>query len=131
MGTVRKRVLCQASADRVFTALITDRDVAEWMTADVEMEPWAGGSVLVRVRGWPELAGRVVELAPPRRLVLRWQASGWTAPATLTAELHDSPDGCWVEIVEAGWGGDGAVLAERDSLWSHWLIRLAAVVARG
>lgn len=124
-------MLCQAPPQRVFSALVTDADVGEWMTADAEIEPWPTGRVVVRVQGWPELSGRVIELAPPHRLVLRWQASGWTAPATLTAELHDSRDGCWVEIAEAGFGGDGTVLAERDSLWSHWLIRFAAVVARG
>lgn len=49
----------------------------------------------------------------------------------LTVEVASAYAGCWVVIDETGFAGDdAATLAERDTLWSHWLIRLAAVVAR-
>lgn len=131
MNTVHKRVLCQAPPERVFDALISESIIAQWMTAEVEMEPWISGDVLVRVQGWPDVVGHVIELEAPRRLVLGWHAANWRTPATLTVEVASAEAGCWVVIDETGFADDdAAILAERDTLWSHWLIRLAAVVAR-
>lgn len=130
MSSLAKRVLCHAPITDVFEALCTDSVIAEWMTAAVEFDPRVDGSVVVAIAGWPELRGHVVELTPPRRLVLRWQAEDWRAPAYLTIDLVEAGTECWVMIEEVGFVDDDEVFAQREVLWSHWLIRLAAVVAR-
>ncbi len=130
MNSLAKRVLCHAPIADVFEALATDSVIAEWMTAAVEFDPWVDGSVVVAIAGWPELRGHVVEFAPPQRLVLRWQAEDWRTPANLTINLVEAGTECWVMIEEVGFVDDDEILAQREVLWSHWLIRLAAVVAR-
>ncbi|MEO6654348.1 MAG: SRPBCC domain-containing protein [Ilumatobacteraceae bacterium] len=130
MNRLYKRVLCQAPIEQVFDALVTDSVVAEWMTADVELDPWVDGCIVVAVDGWPKLAGHVVAFEPPGRLVVQWQADDWRTSATLTFDLEESGRGCWVMIEEVGFVGDDEIFAQREVLWSHWLIRLAAVVAR-
>ena len=130
MNHLAKRVLCQAPIADVFEALTTDSVIAEWMTAAVEFDPWVDGSVVVAIAGWPELSGHVVEYAPLHRLVVRWQAEDWRTPATLRIDLVEAGAECWVMIEEEGFVDDDEIFAQREVLWAHWLIRLAAVVAR-
>ena len=126
--TITKRVLCSARAAQVFEALHNDETVSEWMTADAEIDPNVGGTVRIAIAGWPDVLGHIVTLEPPHLLELVWQASDWTTPSRLRVELRESDDDCWVTIEESGFARDPEVFAQRDALWSHWLIRLAAVV---
>ena len=130
MNRLAKRVLCQAPIAEVFEALVTDTVMAEWMTADVELDPWVDGSIIVAVDGWPAISGHVVAVEAPHRLALQWQAEDWRTSATLTIDLEDADTECWVKIEEVGFVDDDEIFAQREVLWSHWLIRLAAVVAR-
>lgn len=128
--TVDKRVLCRAPVAEVFEALLDEASVAEWMTADVDIDPVVGGRIFIGIAGWPDVLGHIVDLESPHFLKVHWQASDWVGPSELTVNVSESSDGCWVVIQEKGFAQDSEVFAQRDALWSHWLIRLAAVVSR-
>lgn len=117
-------------AARLFALLVTEDQLRDWTGAEVELDPVPGGELVVRLPGWPELTGSVLEVREPDRLVTRCVAADWAAPLTSVIELrNDGPTGCRLTLTETGFGTDGELLRTRDWLWSHWLVRLAAMPA--
>src|SRR5215218_10259720 len=72
VGRVEREALISAPPERVWQALVDQRQVSAWFGSDVVLEARTGGRATFR---WPDGRERaaVVELLDPRRrLVLRW-----------------------------------------------------------
>jgi uncharacterized protein YndB with AHSA1/START domain len=94
----------------------------------VEIDPEPSGEVRMRLAGWPEIVGEVLEVRAPERLVVRCAAADWAGPLTSVIEIRDdSTGGSRLALRESGFGADDDLLRRRDWLWSHWLVRLAAM----
>lgn len=99
------------------------------MTAVAEVEPRLGGQVAITADGWIEMTGEIVVFDPPSRLGFRWQTESGTLITNI--ELVPTTDGTQLALEESGFGDDADQCRVRDNLWSHWLIRLSAVVGVG
>ena len=126
---VHKSVSFQAAPEVLFHTLVSERAMTEWMTAEVELEAKAGGSVEVAIEGWPLLTGEVEVYDTPSALRVRWQSEGWPGPLTTVITIDREGDGSRLMLHETGYGDDDELCRTRDYLWSHWLARLAAVSA--
>lgn len=129
-----------APAERVFRHLATAEGLDAWFTEGAALDPVAGGALVFR---WPgllpggaalELAGEVVEHAPPRRFAFRWQAdSGLTAPLC-EIDIAAEAGGARVSLVETGFRDDAIGLHDllnRQGGWAQQLTRLKAFLEHG
>lgn len=135
MGTTdpefRKSLHFALPSGALFELLVSEEAATHWMGAEVEIDPEPGGDFLVRQAGWPEVVGEITELAAPHRIQVRWRADEWDGPLTSTVDILDEPEaGCRLTLWETGFGTDDDLLRRRDWLWSHYLVRLAAVGAQ-
>jgi uncharacterized protein YndB with AHSA1/START domain len=108
----------------------TDPDrLARWMGRDVAVDPRPGGEFRVDYNGKDVVSGTVLEVDPPRRLVVTW---GWEAPGEAVrpgasrVELDFTPqaDGTLVRLRHLD-----LPPAERQSHaegWDHFLPNLPA-----
>ncbi len=117
--------LIEASADRVFTALVDPAQLDHWTTGGVpqgrtRIEARAGGTFLPGRGGLP---GRVLTLEADRRMVLEWTRGEATAQVELRLEPKSS--GTAVYLVKTGYppGHEATVVADRG-MWSDLLVCL-------
>lgn len=89
-----------------------------WLTTPELLERWVADRAEVRADGEVSLllerareesaplreTGETLELSPPRRWVLAFRQidSGWKNPTRLTLELHETPDGCELDVLQEG-----------------------------
>jgi uncharacterized protein YndB with AHSA1/START domain len=116
-------------------ALLTDPALfVTWMAEDATLVPVPGGVVRWSHANGDTVAGRFVELVPPRRVVFTY---GWERrevgipPGSTTVEIDlvaVGPDETRLRLVHRGLG-DAAADAHAGG-WAHYLGRLAAC-ARG
>ncbi len=121
--------------DRVWTCL-TDPDLlAEWLMPN-DFRPVLGHEFTFRTQPRPGFDGvvrsRVVEIAPPERLVITWAGGGIDTVVSFT--LTEVPGGTQVELQQSGFSGLRGVVP-RLALGSGWKSvlgrKLRAVVMRG
>lgn len=125
---LEKSLRYAVSARRLFDLLVSEDDVRHWTGAEVEIDPEPGGEVRMWLAGWPEVVGEVLEVRTSERLVVRCAAVDWAGPLTSVIEIRDDTDGgSRLALRETGFGADDDLLRRRDWLWSHWLVRLAAI----
>ena len=124
--------LIEASADRVFAALLDPAQVDHWTTGGVpqgrtRIEPRAGGT-FVPGRGGPP--GRIVALEPDRGVVLEWPAA--ESPARVELRLEPKSSGTAVYLEKTGYppGHEATVLRDRG-MWSDLLVCLKNFVEGG
>ena len=134
--TLERTVHIAAPPEVVWEFWTVAERMCEWWGADAELDPTPGGTMRVTLGGGGVMAGRYVELDPPRRLVFRF---GWEATAGAPVV---PPESTTVEVV-FGADGDGTVLtlrhfglpagdaeAQHRSGWTHFLGELAGAARR-
>jgi uncharacterized protein YndB with AHSA1/START domain len=126
---VRKSARCLAPLATVFEALVSETDMREWMSAVVDIDARLGGELIVQAEAQSVTHGTIVTFEPPTRLVVEWRSEDWPGPLTTAMELSEGGGTVFVALEEHGFDGDDDLCRVRDYLWSHWLIRLRAVVA--
>ena len=105
-GVIEREVRIAARPETVFAFWVEPERIREWMGRTVTMEPRTGGAFRIDYNGSDIASGKVLEIDPPRRLVLSW---GWeaegdpTPPGASRVELTLTPD------------GDGTILRLRHS----------------
>ncbi len=131
---VERQIRIEARPEIVFRYFTDPERMARWIGPVIELDPRPGGRVCLLVDGKHPNEGQVVEVDPPRRLVF---TSGWAEPG------HPIPPGSTRVEVDLTPDGDGTLLRLRqvglpaDAIqdhgegWSHFLDRLAIVVAGG
>ena len=124
--------LIEASADRVFAALVDQDQLDHWTTGGVpqgktRVEPRAGGAFLLG-RGGPP--GRIASLDPDREIILEWPLGESAARVELRLEPKSS--GTAVYLRKTGYppGHEATVLQDRG-LWSDLLVCLKNYIEGG
>lgn len=149
-ATLTIRRLLPGSADRVWSYLVDGELRRKWLAAGA-METTAGASFELvwrngeldeppgrRPEGFPEehrMAGRILEIDPPRRLVITWGTEGGSVAfdleprgdaVLLTVTHRRLVDRTSMLNVSAGWHMHLDVLASRltgeprETFWSGW-----------
>ena len=128
-GTIERDVRIAAPPAIVWTFWTDPERIVRWMGRTATVDPRPGGRIRIDYGSGHVMLGEVVELDPPKRLVLTW---GWEDPAEAV-----QAGGSRVEVDLAA-DGDGTRLrlrhsglpdGERDSHaegWDYFLGRLAA-----
>jgi len=126
---IEREVRIAAPPAVVWTFWTDPARIVRWMGRTATFDPRPGGSIRIDYGSGHVMLGEVVELDPPKRLVLTW---GWEDPAEAV-----QAGGSRVEVDLAA-DGDGTRLrlrhsglpdGERDSHaegWDYFLGRLAA-----
>ena len=95
-SVIEREVRIAAPPETVFAFWTEPERIVRWMGRTVEIEPRSGGSFRLDYNGSDIASGRVLEIDPPRRIVLTW---GWeaagdpTPPGTSRVEVTLAPDG--------------------------------------
>jgi uncharacterized protein YndB with AHSA1/START domain len=119
-----------ARPETVFGFFTDPAKMLQWMGTDATLDPRPGGVCRINPSGHAVMAGRFLEVDPPRRVVFTW---GWetelfaTPPQSTIVEVSLTPRGeeTVVHLVHRRLQ-PGAVAFHRAG-WSHYLPRLAAV----
>jgi uncharacterized protein YndB with AHSA1/START domain len=119
-----------APPETVFTYLIDPARYVRWKGSRAELEPRAGGVFRVEFpSGKDVVAGRFVEVIPPRRVVFTWgwEGSEFVPPGLSTVEidLERTGAGTRLRLVHRGLP-EAAVMTHAEG-WDHFLPRLIDV----
>jgi uncharacterized protein YndB with AHSA1/START domain len=101
--------------EQVWAALTDPAALGEWVMPVEGFAPVPGRRFRFRARPMPGWDGvidcEVLEVEPPRRMVIRWQGSRMRSPTTLTWTLTERPDGTRFRIDHQGFSGPAGVLS--------------------
>jgi uncharacterized protein YndB with AHSA1/START domain len=129
-GVIERELRIAARPETVFAFWTEPQRIVEWMGRTASFEPRPGGAFRLDYNGTDIARGEVLEIDPPRRLVLTW---GWEAPGDATP-----PGASRVEVTLTP-DGEGTLLHLRHSAlaaeavaghavgWDQFLPSLAAV----
>jgi uncharacterized protein YndB with AHSA1/START domain len=123
-----------ATPETVFPYFVDPGRYTQWMGNAAELEPMPGGRYRVSMRDGVQVAGRFVEIEPPRRVVFTW---GWThddavPPGSTRVEvtLAEEDGGTRVVLRHHGLPGDEQRAHHRKG-WELYLDRLGVRVGGG
>ena len=125
---VELEVTIEASAAVVYEYLTVPARLLEWIAAEAEVEPVAGGVVRWRHENGDTMRGRFVELVPGRRLVFSY---GWEGelmgvpPESTTVEIDLIAAGEATRLLLRHSGLAQAVADQHRAGWMYFLERLA------
>jgi uncharacterized protein YndB with AHSA1/START domain len=105
-GVIEREVRIAARPETVFAFWTEPDRIVQWMGRTVTMDTRPGGAFRLDYNGSDIARGEVLEIDPPRRLVLSW---GWEAAGDETP-----PGTSRVEVVLTA-DGDGTILRLRHS----------------
>ncbi len=104
---VTRDVVIPASREAVWEALTRLDRLAGWLGEVVELEPRAGGSVIVREADGSTRRGLVEHVEPEHELVFRWRRLAGAGPTLEVGEatrvafaLEDAPAGTRLVVTE-------------------------------
>jgi uncharacterized protein YndB with AHSA1/START domain len=86
---IRYRRALLAPPARVWRALVTPSEVAQWLGTPVTIEARVGGTFEVRFNDEDRMTGRIVEFEPERRLVLIWHEESRGVPSGHATRADD------------------------------------------
>ena len=115
----------------VFAHLVDPERIVRWMGRTAELDAHVGGAWRVDYNGTDIVTGQVLELDPPRRLVLSW---GWEAPDQLvgpggsTVEFELTADGTGTRLRMRHLGLPPSEIAGHAEGWDYFLPRLVEAV---
>jgi len=132
--SVTREVVIDASPETVWEFLSDPEKIRRWKGIDVSFEPRAGSGYRIEVVPGHTVAGEVVELDPPRRLVYTW---GWEGdenvpPGSTTVEYELVPEGAGtrLRLTHSDLPSEESVASHTHG-WEHYLERLATVASGG
>lgn len=102
--------------ERVWRALTDPAELAQWLMPSRGFAPVAGQRFSMSCDPIGEIEAEVLEIDPPRRLVLRWDAAFGTT--TVRVELAAAGAGTALTLVHSGWGEATAARDQFDSGWT-------------
>ena len=124
---VRVQVRIAARPETVFPFFTDPAKMVRWKGRSASLDPRPGGSYRIDVNGRDVMAGKYVEVTPPRRIVYTfgWDTPGNPiAPGSTTVEITLVPDGdgTVVTLVHRGLPAQARELHAQG--WQHYLGRL-------
>ena len=120
-----------ARPETVFCLIADPAGMSAWLEGEAEFQPEAGSPFTLRFPQYQMvIAGSVVEVDPPRKMVLTWgvaegQNSEWFAPgaSTLSMELEPDGNGTLIHLVHSDLPIE-AVMEEHEGGWRYHITRL-------
>lgn len=130
-GVIQREVRIAAPPETVFAFWTDPSRIVQWMGKTATFEPRVGGAFRLDYNGSDIARGEVLELDPPRRLVISW---GWEAPGDATppgssvVEVDLEPDGAAGTVLRLRHHGLAmdAVQGHTEG-WDHFLGTLVTV----
>jgi uncharacterized protein YndB with AHSA1/START domain len=116
---VERERLLDARPDEVWEALTDEALLSEWLGDEVELDPWEGGGLRVRVEG-EERIGTIRRFEDERALSFTWERAGESA-STVELTLEPAVSGTRVTVVERAATGPVAMSA------AEWEMRLGGL----
>lgn len=98
---IERETVVPASPDEVWEALTDERLLEEWLAPEVELEPYEGGEVSVRLEDGTQRWGTVEEVDEGRRLAFRWERGG-AGESRVELTVDAVAGGARVVVVESG-----------------------------
>ncbi|HSJ51916.1 MAG TPA: SRPBCC domain-containing protein [Actinomycetota bacterium] len=134
MNLVTYEVAIRAPAETVYRHLTTVDGLTRWIAADAVVEPTAGGILRWTHDNGATMAGRFVELVPPRRLVFRygWEGALMGLPpesSIVEIELEEREGETILRLTHRGIPPD--VVGDHRRGWIYFLGRLRDTLAPG
>jgi uncharacterized protein YndB with AHSA1/START domain len=138
--TIEREIVVRAPIERVWQAITSVEDVAQWFGDIAEIDLRPGGRAKL---GWTEfdsLVDAIVEVVePPRRFSYRWSAAYDTAvedgPSTLVEFILDAvAEGTLITLIESGFAAlpddiYESTLAGNESGWTAELQDLVSFLS--
>ncbi len=132
--SVAREVKVNAKPEVVFSYLVDQSKLRQWMSIGGSMDPRPGGAFRFEMTSEDVAVGKYLEVQPPTKLVFTW---GWegddavTKPGSTTVEITLRPDGdgTLVRLVHSGLPTPESAESHGHG-WEHYLERLA-VAATG
>jgi uncharacterized protein YndB with AHSA1/START domain len=131
-GIIERELRIAARPETVFAFWTEPDRIVQWMGRTATFEPRPGGAFRLDYNGTDIARGEVLEIDPPRRLVLTW---GWEAPGDATppgasrVEVTLTPDGEGTLLRVRHSGLVAEAVAGHAVGWDQFLPSLAAVAA--
>lgn len=133
-GIVRREMFVAADQAVVF-AFLTDPDkITRWMGVHCDSDPRPGGVYLLNVNNRDVARGEFEEVTPNSRIVYSF---GWEdgtfgmTPGTTRVEIDLAPRDGGTQLTFVHSGLPEAAVGPHTQGWTHYLDRLAIVVAGG
>ena len=119
--TIEKEIFIKASPERVFEAFTSSDALANWWSmAESELDLRPGGRWRFKWTSGDQVHGIIVEIDPPRRLVMDWDEGEEMNDTRLTVEFHAENGGTRVRLHDTGYGSGGDWDALYDGVTSGW-----------
>jgi uncharacterized protein YndB with AHSA1/START domain len=133
MPDLYHNVPINASADKVYAAVATQRGMQGWWTRDTTMTPKVGASAEFRFDKRGMVFRMTIDEMKPNQLV-RMSCSGdqpeW-AGTTQEWRIEPSPSGCVLKFTHRGWREMTDFCSGCNSMWGQLMFRLKAYVETG
>lgn len=126
MAEHRSSITIDAPPESVFPFLVTGSGITAWMGQWAELDPVPGGSFAVDISGYC-VRGSVIEIDPPRRLVVSWGFVGLDAlpPGTSTVVFELIAVGSQTLLEVHHTDLPDSEVAGHAVGWAHFLARLS------
>lgn len=132
---VARELVIDASPETVWEFLVDPEKIVRWKGTAASFDPRAGGTHRTEVIPKHVAVGEVIEIDPPRRLVLSW---GWEAgetavpPGSTTIEYELVPEGAGTRLKFTHSELPSQEAADSHATgWDHYHERLAVAAAGG
>lgn len=103
--TLQLTRIVAAPREQVFQAWTDPVELAEWFwpQPEIQIDARPGGRYLFRDHKYGlAVAGEILEVSPPERLVFTWQWEGEGTVSEVTVEFHDHADGTEIRLTHRG-----------------------------
>jgi uncharacterized protein YndB with AHSA1/START domain len=133
-GIIERDVRIAARPETVFALWVEPERIVQWMGRTVTLDARPGGAFRLDYNGSDIARGEVLEIDPPRRLVLSW---GWeaegdaTPPGSSRVEVTLTPDGDGTLLHLRHSGLVDAAVEGHAQGWDQFLPGLVAVAEGG
>ena len=126
----RTSIDIEATPERVFDFLVTERGMTSWLGQWASLDAVPGGQFAVDIAGYPA-RGIFLEVDPPRRVTVSWGFAGSEnlppGASTVSFDLTPIGSGTRVEVVHTDLPEDA--VPGHEAGWQHFLPRLTRAAA--
>ena len=128
---VIERVITIAAPPETVFAFLTEPELyVRWKGRLAQLDPHPGGVFRVEFAGGKDIvAGRFVEVIPPRRVVFTWgwEGSDFVPPGASTVEIELEPAAGGTRLTLLHRGLPEQAMSSHAEGWDHFMPRLADV----